>query len=114
MLGINDRTIARRDVGTPRLDMQKLPGHLKGDGAYVLKRQPDFIIAGPAEGTKVETPWFLTDLELSELPEFRRCYRLEKALIPYDTETAQRGPSRPRPLIFTYYRRVCSKTIDGQ
>jgi len=90
-----------------RAPWQVVPGHAKGDGAYVLRRAPSYIVAGPAEGSLVTSPWFLSDVELSESQEFRRCYVAETAEIPYTRETALLGPEKPRPLIFTYYRRVC-------
>ena len=43
MLGLNDHHIARSEPGTvgyPRA------GHMKGDGAYVLARKPDYILMG--------------------------------------------------------------------
>ena len=107
MLGLNDRTIARRVVGAPQLEWQRVPGHGKGDGEYVLWRRPDFVILGPAEGELASRPWFLSDLELAGSAEFQRCYRLERASIPYDDAMAAQGPKRPRPLVFTYYRRTC-------
>jgi len=107
MLGLTDRHIARRKVGEPRLPRQRLPGHAKGDGAYVLSRQPDYIILGPAEGTAPEKPWFLSDLELGELPEFRRCYVARTVPIPYDPGFAKLGPPRPNPLPFHYFQRIC-------
>lgn len=36
MLGLNDRRIATRPVRQARLPWQRVPGHAKGDGAYVL------------------------------------------------------------------------------
>lgn len=75
MLGLNDRHIARRPVSAARAPRQRtLPGHWKGDGAYVLARDPDFIIVGPADGRPIESPWFLSDLEMGEDPRFRQRY----------------------------------------
>jgi hypothetical protein len=108
MLGLNDRVIAHRPEVPMHTRKQWLPGHSRGDGAYVLRRAPDYIIAGPAEGTRVETPVFLTDFELADLPEFHRCYVAQTVAIPYSHETAALDwLGHPRPLIFTYYRRAC-------
>jgi hypothetical protein len=74
MLGLNNRHIGRRTVGEPRLRWQETPGHGKGDGDYVLAREPDYIIVGPAFGTDVGYPWFLSDLEIVENPDFHRGY----------------------------------------
>lgn len=84
MLGLNDRHIARRAVLERDLPWQHVPGHLKGDGQYVLDRRPDYIILGPASGTTPACPMFLTDLELGRLPEFSQQYRLVRLAIPID------------------------------
>ena len=76
MLGLNDSTIAKRKIEKIELPWQRIPGHLKGDGAYVLSRRPDFIIVGPAHGTAAVDPWFLSDLELNNDPSFKRDYAL--------------------------------------
>ena len=67
--------------------MQQFPGHGKGDGQYVLKRQPDYIILGPAQGLPANPEfadaqyvvWFLSDQELAETDEFHKHYQLRKA-----------------------------------
>lgn len=76
-LGLNDRVIARRAVPARTTRMQALPGHRKGDGAYVLSRRPDVVIIGPAAGDvgRDPTAWFLTDRELLQSSEFRTAYR---------------------------------------
>ena len=108
MLGLNDRTVAKRPITELRLPTQSWPGHAKGDGAYVLSRRPDYIIPGPADGLPVDEPWFLGDAELADLAEFRRCYREETADIPYDPAFERQGRRwRPNPLVLTYYRRIC-------
>lgn len=77
MLGLNDAVIARRDVSNikPTTKWQQLPGHAKGDGDYILSRNPDLIILGPALGTKASDPWFLSDVELAASPTFKELYR---------------------------------------
>jgi hypothetical protein len=107
MLGLNDPVIAKREDVPLLAPGQGLPGHFKGDGAYVLSRQPDRIILGPAEGADVSDPWFLSDVELGQSPEFAECYVQVIETIPYGQEVAERGPRRPNPLVFTYYDRVC-------
>ncbi len=72
MLGLNDKTIARRVIPELLVDGQRAVGHAKGDGAYVLSRQPDYIIFGMAWGD--EEPLFLSDLELSQNPDFSKHY----------------------------------------
>ena len=102
MLGLNDRTIAKRSDTPIRTRWQLVPGHGKGDGAYVLARAPQFIILGPAEGTTLERPWFLSDIELAESPDFRRCYKEEHVSIPPPAQATSRAA-----IEFVYYRRVC-------
>ena len=67
-LGLTDRHIARTPV--PDLGRGKA-GHEKGDGAYVLSRQPDYVLFTMWDlrpGTK-------SDRELAQLPEFKAAYR---------------------------------------
>ncbi|MBT4012936.1 MAG: hypothetical protein HN617_14635 [Planctomycetaceae bacterium] len=86
MLGLNDRHIAHRQIKERRTWMQQFPGHGKGDGQYVLKRKPDYIILGPAQGLpsnpefvdSQDVIWFLSDLELTENDEFHKNYQLRK------------------------------------
>jgi hypothetical protein len=107
MLGLNDPVIAKR-ADVPVLTMgQAVPGHGKGDGAYVLARAPDRIILGPAQGADASTPWFLSDAELLREPGFHRCYVRVVERIAYSEAFAALGPARPNPLPFTWYRRIC-------
>ena len=108
MLGLNDPVIAKREDVPVRTDWQRIPGHAKGDGAYVLGRRPDFIILGPANGTTADDPWFLSDVELAELDGFRQCYRRGRDVITYGSDAALPGPPGLHALVFTYYRRICS------
>lgn len=111
MLGLVDRTIAhRKDVPMhPAAPYQRLPGHAKGDGAYVLSRAPDYIIPGPALGTRLITPWFLTDVELTQIPEFKECYEMviDVALTP--EFLLWRNPTEDEWFHeFIYFRRTCA------
>jgi arabinofuranosyltransferase len=107
MLGLNDRHIARRRIDRARLPWQHRPGHGKGDGAYVLAREPDYVILGPAEGTTASQPLFLSDLELAEDPRFDAMYArcvetLDVSGVPgHELYRSTRSGS----LRFTYYRR---------
>lgn len=85
MLGLNDPVIARRAVDARVLPWQFVPGHLKGDGAYVLQRAPDYIILGPPSGTPPGEPWFLSDLELVSSPQFRARYEQHTVRVPVGT-----------------------------
>jgi hypothetical protein len=103
LLGLNDAHIARRQVEAVSSPWQRLPGHTKGDGRYVLERDPDIIIAGPAQGTTIDRPWFLSDFELASSEEFRERYRLRVDRI----EAPRRQNLGQADLLnFTYYERV--------
>ena len=92
MLGLNDPHIAKRKIDSLRLNNQYVPGHAKGDGAYVLSQEPDYIILGPAKGISIRVPWFLSDLEMQSDPRFRQFYRIHRDSIA--------------DFLFTYYSRV--------
>ena len=100
MLGLNDRQIAKRENVPMLTYWQQFPGHSKGDGRYVISREPDYIILGPAQGTvgKIENKnrqnlvWFLSDQEIVEQTDFLQRYELKQVQI-HDT------------LTFTYYQR---------
>ncbi|MFH1842442.1 MAG: hypothetical protein ABIF77_04490 [bacterium] len=108
MLGLNDRHIARRKVESIQLKWQRIPGHCKGDGDYVLERDPDIIILGPAAGVQKHRPWFLSDLELVENPEFLRRYepRLEGIDVTGYAGIERFDVTREGVLVFTYYERI--------
>jgi arabinofuranosyltransferase len=72
MLGLNDAHIARAPAPPVVLPMQRLPGHRRGDGGYVLSRRPDAIVLGPAHGDTA--PWFYSDLGIVSHPGFSRDY----------------------------------------
>ncbi len=110
MLGLSDRVIGHREDVPLRLERQRWPGHAKGDGAYVLARQPDYVILGIAEGLPRTRPWFLSDLELAESPEFARCYAERRVQIAYDVPPAEQQPV-VNPLRLIYFERTCPRTI---
>jgi arabinofuranosyltransferase len=107
MLGLNDTTIAHRKSVPIRTEMQKTPGHGKGDGRYILSRRPDYVIIGPSNGDYIaDFPWFLSDRELEESEEFVRLYQPVKVIISarvpgYD----QHIESSLGALRFVYYQR---------
>lgn len=112
MLGLNDRVIAKRkDV--PRLARrQRMPGHSKGDGAYVMSRKPNYIIFGGSEGIDVKDAekWFLTGMEVRDLPEFQDCYVLNNVDLPipanllvYERQT--------KDISFSFYERICASAL---
>lgn len=85
MLGLNDLQIARSQgvwLGQPGLGRA---GHEKGDGQYVLARQPDYILMGNVavlarpitdEATMATKLVLKSEHELWDLPEFHRDYQL--------------------------------------
>jgi hypothetical protein len=75
-LGLNDRSIARRAAPIDVTLWQAMAAHRRGDGAYVLSREPDVVILGGAAGYLgfEERQWFLTDYELLHLGGFRAGY----------------------------------------
>lgn len=75
-LGLSDRWIARRSIDRVVTTLQRLPGHSKGDGVYILRRKPDAIILGGADGVLGydATGYFLSDYELLTRAEFRSNY----------------------------------------
>jgi len=107
MLGLNDAHIARRAITGIEVPWQAVPGHLKGDGAYVLARRPDFVIIGPAEGSTVREPMFLSDLEIARDPRFLMDYDLRQERVDVRGQTGFRlyPATRTGTLTFTYYER---------
>jgi hypothetical protein len=85
-----------------------MPGHGKGDGAYVLSLEPDYLILGGSEGINIADAdkWFLTGVELRELDGFNNCYTVETATLPIPTDLAEYHPTAGE-ITFTYYRRTC-------
>lgn len=78
LLGLCDRTIATTPLpswfatmvpGTP-----KPPGHLRGNGRYVMDRGPDLCLFGPPPGRPL--PVFVSGAEFEDDPRFQHGYRL--------------------------------------
>ena len=113
-LGLNDPVIAHRNPVPMLAMMQALPGHFKGDGAYVLSRKPDVIVLYLVDGKPSRVPLLLTDAELLASPEFHECYRLIVSEVPLPDDTPLTVPE-PEPLIpgapllFHRYERICPK-----
>lgn len=90
MMGITDRTIARR-TDAP----EEWRGIETGDGLYVLSRRPDYIQFGSATGSA--EPVHLSDIEIYRQEEFWRWYELQSYPVN-DTITVQLYRRRPVPL----------------
>jgi len=69
MLGLTDETIAHRHI--PTLG-SGIAGHEKGDGSYVLSREPDYILLGSATGSG--KPRRLGDHEIVADPRLQAHY----------------------------------------
>ena len=104
---IPDRMLSRGQLPAERVRGQSLPGHLKGDGAYVLAQRPDYIILGPAHGVSAAQPWFLSDHEIAGTPSFHRDYRVRQDRLDVKHYPGWRHYSATRAgeLRFTYYER---------
>ncbi len=100
MLGLNDHHIARTEpgnIGFPRA------GHMKGDGAYVLSRAPDYILMGnvavlgfPLDEAKMKEKLVRkSEHELWANPDFHRDYELKSVRLN------DAGPFQ----YFTFYQR---------
>ena len=108
MLGLNDRTIATRADVPILARRQAMPGHGKGDGAYVLSLEPDYLILGGSEGINIADAdkWFLTGVELRDLADFGDCYAMRTATLPIPADLAKYRPTAG-DITFTYYDRTC-------
>ena len=78
LLGLCDRTIATTPLpawlATTLAGTPKPPGHLRGNGRYVLDRAPDLFVFGPPPGRPL--PVFASGAEAEEDARFRDGYRL--------------------------------------
>jgi len=93
MMGLSDRHIAAQPAKVG--DTLELAGHLKGDGAYVIDRQPDAIaflrlIVRPTPLTN-QPNWpqatrrqafSISEREIAAMPRFRKEYRLYSLPLP--------------------------------
>lgn len=107
MLGLNDAHIARVADLPMTTEYQRRPGHAKGDGAYVLRRAPDIIIAGYADGLPIGESPFLGDQQLAASAEFARCYVQRQVPIDAAGNAWMRASGRGETLTLTYYQRRC-------
>lgn len=79
MLGLCDRTIAKTPFRDWLLEVKARgevilpPGHLRGNGAYVMEQSPDLILMGPPPGLPL--PVFVSAHEFEYDPRFLQRYR---------------------------------------
>ncbi|MCK5944965.1 MAG: hypothetical protein KAI24_23460, partial [Planctomycetes bacterium] len=95
MLGLCDRTIATTPfpdwLDTVRPEIPKPPGHLRGNGAYVMDRQPDLITFQHPPGLPL--PVFVSACEFEDDPRFLDGYRL--VLLDLGTPELRSGQREP-------------------
>lgn len=100
LLGLCDRTIATTPSpawqATMRPEIPRPPGHLKGNGRYVMERAPDLLLL--ANPPCLPLPVFASACEFEDDPRFLRSYRcvmleLADVALPHQpTEATQRTP----------------------
>jgi hypothetical protein len=76
-LGLNDVTIAHTDM--PRMGKGRA-GHEKGNGDYVLSREPDYVIFASSRGAR--RPKFVGDRQLYRNDAFHDAYALRVYELP--------------------------------
>lgn len=78
MLGLCDRAIATTPfpawIDTMRPEIPRPPGHMRGNGSYVMDRQPDLMLFQHAPGLPL--PVFVSACEFEDDPRFLERYRL--------------------------------------
>lgn len=100
LLGLCDRTIATTPTpawqATMRPEIPRPPGHLKGNGRYVMDRAPDLLLL--ANPPCLPLPVFASACEFEDDPRFLRGYRcvmleLADVMLPHQpSEATQRTP----------------------
>lgn len=100
LLGLCDRTIATTPVpawqATMRPEMPRPPGHLKGNGRYVMDRAPDLLLL--ANPPCLPLPVFASACEFEDDPRFLagyRCVMLEVADVQLPHQPAHETQRTP-------------------
>jgi hypothetical protein len=105
MLGLNDREIARRNPVPLNLPTVREIGHMKGDGASILARHPQYIIPFAGNGPLLKmvhiTP-YLGEYELVRLPDFWRLYEPCELTLNMSNSA---GNEVPKSFEFIFYQR---------
>ncbi len=105
MLGLNDREIARRNPVPLDLPTVREIGHMKGDGASVLARRPQYIIPISGNGPLLRTNdigHYLGEYELARLPDFWKLYEPCELTL---SMSAYPGDEVSKNFEFIFYRR---------
>lgn len=120
MLGLNDYHIARQHTEINfELVFQNRPGHAKGDGQYVLGREPDYIILGPALGLNADDKqWFISGYEIIQQEAFSQHY--EAVTVNIDVSSVDGIDMYPHKrikdgyLTFVYFKRIQAGESDSK
>jgi arabinofuranosyltransferase len=105
MLGLNDREIANRKPVPMNLPTIQGIGHMKGDGASVHARRPEYIIPMGGNGPLLKVDdrgHFLTEYELARLPDFWKEYEPCETTLSMSKDAVR---ELPRSFEFIYYQR---------
>jgi hypothetical protein len=105
MLGLNDPAIARRNPVPLNLPTVREIGHMKGDGASILARRPQYII--PLAGNGPLLKWnditlYLGEYELVRLPDFWKEYEPCELTLSMSNDP---GDEVPKSFEFIFYQR---------
>jgi len=106
MLGLNDAHIARRPITVIQLPWPDGPRTPEGDGEYVLRRRPDYIILVLRRELRSESLCFSPTWRLGETPLFLRLCPPREHLDVTDLKRFELyDATRTGMLTFTYYER---------
>jgi hypothetical protein len=105
MLGLNDREIARRNPVPLNLPTVREIGHMKGNGASILARRPEYIIPIGGNGPLLkinDLGHFLSEYEMARLPVFWKEYEPCELTLTISKDAVKELPSS---FEFFYYQR---------
>jgi len=105
MLGLNDREIARRNPVPVNLPTVSEIGHMKGNGAIILARRPEYIIPFGGNGPLLkinDLGHFLSEYEMARLPVFWKEYEPCELTLTISKDAVKELPSS---FEFFYYQR---------
>ena len=108
MLGLNDSEIAKRTSLPENDHILRIIGHRKGDGASVLARRPDYIVASAPSGVVLrpdDDRDFLGDYELAHSSEFSALYKPCEVMIPASKAVSAEQIAASFAIYFVYYQR---------
>ncbi|HEX6811843.1 MAG TPA: hypothetical protein VF384_09500 [Planctomycetota bacterium] len=107
MLGLCDRTIATTPtpdwLHTVKPGTPLPPGHLHGNGRYVMDQAPDLMVFGPPPGLPL--PVFVSAAEFEDDPRFLHGYRC----VLVDLGEREVLPGRVEPLVASLWVRLDGK-----